>query len=293
MLRWLAIVLFAAAFFWPIHAHACATCSAGDPTLDASGSEKPFAARKRLALDARATTAHAADVTIAEERLELRTDLALSPMLLVSAALPALHRSITTFDGAHSNEVVLGDAELRATAVVADTGIANVRRSILVFGGSKLPTSPLQTDAKGRDLPVALQPGCGSIDPMLGASIVLSHAPFTFVASTLFYLPFSVRAGPHAGDSWRTSFTLQVQLPGSVVATRFGISTRLDQAGLLTDREIDPDSGGFVTYVSGEVLVSPVRDLVLGLGMFAPAVQALRGSQHEGGIALATAAVDF
>ena len=293
MLRWLVVLAFSVALFLPKTARACATCAAGDPTLDASGSEKAFEARKRIALDARATKARAADVAIAEERLELRADLATSSSFLVSASLPAIHRSITTFDGARSNELVLGDAELRASATIADTGITNVRRKVLVFGGSKFPTAPLQTDAKGRDLPVALQPGCGAIDPMLGAALVLTHAPFTLVGSTLFYLPFSVREGPHAGDSWRSSLTLQIQPPRSIVATRFGVSTRLDQAGLRSEGVVDPDSGGFVASISGEVLVSPVRDLVLGAGVFAPAVQMLRGDQHEGAIALASVALDF
>jgi hypothetical protein len=212
---------------------------------------------------------------------------------LVSAALPTIRRTIEDRDGQTSRELTLGDAELRASSIVYDTGISGVRRMVLVFGGSKFPTAPLQTDAHGVVLPVALQPGCGSIVPILGASFVALKSPLTFVASTSFFLPFSVRDGPHAGDSWRTSMTLQFQPPKSKVATRFGISTRLDQAGALEDQTVDPNSGGLVVYASGEILVSPATDLVLGVGFFAPALQVLHGNERESTIAMATASYDF
>ena len=274
-------------------ASACATCAAGDPTMNASGSEKPFESRKRISLDARATTARASDVTIWEQRLELRADVALSSSLLVSAALPFIHRTIETTDGDTARELTLGDAELRAASTIYDSGIASWRRSVLIFGGSKFPTAPLQTDARGTPLPVALQPGCGSIVPELGASFIASHRALTFVASTLFFLPFSVRDGPHAGDSWRTSMTLQVQPARSKIATRFGVGTRIDQAGLTDEKDTDPNSGGFVGTVSGEILAMPTDDAVIGAGFFAPALQALRGSQHEGAIGLVTLSYDF
>jgi hypothetical protein len=274
-------------------ASACATCAAGDPTMNASGSEKPFASRRRVSLDARATSARAADVQIWEQRLELRADIAVSSTVLVGASLPAIHRTIENQDGASSRELTLGDAEARASSTIYDSGIARWRRSVLVFGGSKFPTAPLQTDAHGTPLPVALQPGCGSLVPELGASFVATHAPLTFVASTLFYLPFSVRDGPHAGDSWRTSLTLQVQPAHSKIATRFGVTARLDQAGLSNEQDTDPNSGGFVGTVSGEILLMPLEDVVAGVGFFAPALQALRGSQHEGAIGLMTFSYDF
>ena len=261
--------------------------------MNASGSEKPFEGRKRISLDARATMARAADVQVWEERLELRADVAVTSSLLVTAALPFIHRTIQTFDGDTSRELTLGDAELRAATTIFDTGIAPWRESVLVFGGSKFPSAPLQTDARGRPLPGVLQPGCGAIDPELGASFIVSRAPLTFVASALFFLPFAVRDGPHTGDSWRTSMTLQIQPPRSKIATRVGFTTRLDQAGLTNGEDADPDSGGFVGTVSGEILAMPADDVVLGAGFFAPTLQALRGSQHEGAIALVTLSYDF
>lgn len=294
MLRFCAFFALLVVLFVPAPANACATCSAGDPTLVASGSEQAFEARKRLSLDLRATSERAASLSVAEERLELRFGLALTPSVLITAGLPAMHRSIESLaDGARSQELTLGDAELQASSTVWTTGMARVRESVLVFGGAKAPTAPLQTDAHGVPLPVALQPGCGSIVPTLGASFLASTSPLTFVATTSFTLPFQVRDGPHAGDSWRTSATLQFQPARSKIATRFGVSTRIDQAGLSNESDVDPDSGGFVGSVSGELLVSPATDLVLGAGMFAPVLQVLRGSQHEGAIALVSASYDF
>jgi hypothetical protein len=298
MLRWcFFFAVFLALLSSSNLALACATCSAGDPSLSASGSEKPFESRKRISLDLRATKSSANDIDVSEQRLELRADFALSQSFLISAALPTIHRSIENRDGAISRELTLGDAELRASAIAYDSGISRLRRMVLVFGGSKFPTAPLQTDAHGVVLPVALQPGCGSIVPILGAALVASASPLTFTASTSFYLPFSVHDGPHAGDSWRTSFTLQFQPAKSKVATRFGVSSRLDQAGLLSNDGdgaiVDPNSGGLVVYGSGEIIVSPANDLVLGVGFFAPAIQLLRGNERESTIAMATASYDF
>jgi hypothetical protein len=286
--------VFLAIFSASNFAKACATCSAGDPSLSASGSEKPFESRKRISLDLRATKSRADDIDVSEERLELRADFALSPSFMLTGALPILRRSIEDRDGASWRELTLGDAELRASSIAFDSGISRVRRMVLVYAGSRFPTAPLQTDAHGVALPVALQPGCGSIVPILGASFVASASPITFTASTSFYLPFSVRDGPHAGDSWRTSFTLQFQPAKSEVATRFGISTRLDQAGTLGDQAtVDPNSGGLVVYGSGEILVSPATGLVFGVGFFLPAIQLLRGNERESTIATTTASYDF
>jgi hypothetical protein len=265
--------------------------------LSASGSEKPFESRKRISLDLRATKSSANDIDVSEQRLELRADFALSETFLITAALPTIHRSIASQDGAISHELTLGDAELHASSIAYDSGISRVRRMVLVFAGSKFPTAPLQTDAHGIALPVALQPGCGSIVPILGASFVATALPLTFTASTSFYLPFSVREGPHAGDSWRTSITLQLQPAQSKIATRFGVSTRLDQAGLLSnDGEsaiVDPNSGGLVVYGSGEIIATPATDVVFGIGFFSPAIQLLRGNERERTIAMATASYDF
>lgn len=307
MLRWCTFfAVFVALLASSNFARACATCAAGDPSLSASGSEKPFESRKRISLDLRATKSSANDIDVSEQRLELRADFALSQAFLISAALPTIRRaiqdrdrreSVPRADGATSRELTLGDAELRASSIAYDSGISRVRRMVLIFGGSKFPTAPLQTDAHGAVLPVALQPGCGSIVPILGASFVASASPLTFTASTSFYLPFSVRDGPHAGDSWRTSFTLQFQPAKSKIATRFGASTRLDQAGLLSnngdDAIVDPNSGGLVVYGSGEIIVTPAPDLVLGIGFFSPAFQFLRGNERETTIATMTASYDF
>jgi hypothetical protein len=295
MLRWsLFCAVFVAFVTSSNMATACATCAAGDPSLSASGSEKPFESRKRISVDLRATTSSANDIEVSERRLELRADFALSQTFMITAALPFIHRSIQNGDGVTSRELTLGDAELRASSIAYDSGISPVRRMVLVFGGSKFPTAPLQTDAHGMALPVALQPGCGSIVPILGASFVASASPLTFTASTSFYFPFSVRDGPHAGDSWRTSFTLQFQPAKSKIATRFGVSTRLDQAGTLGDQAtVDPNSGGLVVYGSGEIIVSPASDAVFGLGFFSPAIQLLRGNERETTIEMATLSYDF
>ena len=59
------------------------------------------------------------------------------------------------------------------------------------------------------------------------------------------------------------------------------------------DGDPDPNSGGFVLFAGGDVLVSPLTDLTLSLGARIPAVNALRGYHDEGSILSAAVMVDW
>jgi hypothetical protein len=49
------------------------------------------------------------------------------------------------------------------------------------------------------------------------------------------------------------------------------------EAGLL-----DPDSGGWVLFLGGDALVSPMPDVGVSLGVRVPALDGLRGAHDEG-----------
>jgi hypothetical protein len=264
---------------------------------DAPGNERAFAGRLRATLDARTGGASAADpdgasVDVVDRRLEGTVAWAPSSTLLLSLAVPLLDRTITS-RGQEVDQASLGDVEARAQMEAWADRYASVRRRLVLFVGTKVPTAPLQADASGALLPSVLQPGCSSIVPILGAAYVASRAPWSWMASGTILLPFVVRdAAPHAGDSLRASFVGQWQ-PVRWLGARGGVQGRLDGGGLLADGESDPNSGGFVGYLSADALVSPASDLVLSLGGMVPIVQAWRGDHHEEPILAASAAYDF
>jgi hypothetical protein len=275
----------------------CAVCATADPMADAPGNERAFAGRLRATLDARTGGASAADpdgasVDVVDRRLEGTVAWAPSSTLLLSLAVPLLDRTITS-RGQEVDQASLGDVEARAQMEAWADRYASVRRRLVLFVGTKVPTAPLQADASGALLPSVLQPGCSSIVPILGAAYVASRAPWSWMASGTILLPFVVRdAAPHAGDSLRASFVGQWQ-PVRWLGARGGLAGRLDGGGLLADGESDPSSGGFVGYVSADALISPATDLVLSLGGMVPVVQAWRGEHHEEPILAASAAYDF
>jgi hypothetical protein len=274
------------------NAHACAVCSAGNPNVSVAGAVAPLAAGTRATLDLRLGTVRVGDTTLHDRRIELGFGVALSDTVLLSAHVPGLSRDVRRIGAPPVTRVSLGDVEARANVVAWSDFAGPTKKRLLLLVGLKAPTAPLQRDGAGELLPVSLQPGCGSIVPALGFTYVASRGIGTFATGLSIALPYSVREGPHPGDSVRTSTTFQVQaLPE--LATRFGLHTKLDSAGERAPGEDDRDSGGFVGYAGTELVLAPVGDLVVSVGALFPAVQVLRGDHREGAVATATFAYDF
>jgi hypothetical protein len=271
---------------------ACAVCSAGNPNVSVAGAEEPFASRRRATLDLRLGSVRVGPTTLHDRRLELGLGVALSDSILVSAHVPGLSRDVRRIGAPPVTRVSLGDMEARSNIVAWSDASSPTKKRLLLLAGVKLPTAPLQRDGAGELLPVALQPGCGSIVPTLGFTYVASRGLGTFSTGLAILLPYAVREGPHPGDSVRTSTTFQVQaIPA--LATRFGIHTKLESTGERAPGVEDRNSGGFVGYAGAEIVLVPFADLVVSIGALFPAVRALRGDHREGSIASATVAYDF
>lgn len=280
----------------PGSADACAVCGAGDPTLTVMGAERPFAGRLRISGELRVGSARVdspagSAVEVSEQRFDLGVAYAPLPSLFLSASVPLLRREATSRDRLGATAFGLGDVEIRAKHFIWDARRGELRHQIALQGALKLPTAPVQRDAYGATLPADLQAGAGSITPALGAFYSLALGPWSFYASAAFYMPFAVREGPHSSDSLRAVTTLQRQL-GESVASRVGLSSRIDAAGE-RDGQPDPSSGGFVGFVSTEIVLSPAADWVLLAGAYFPALQALRGGHREGTILALGATYDF
>jgi hypothetical protein len=297
-MRWLLCLLCVASFVvHPEQARACSVCATADPTLTVSGSELPYRGRLHLSADARigdvrVGTPGIDEIVLTDRRFELGATYGPVPDVLVSVLVPGLARHFVTARGNAFDRTSLGDVELALNGVLWRRADGRGRRRLGLFGGLKLPTAPIEADEAGVPLASALQPGCSSVVSVGGVYYAAGRGLFSVYASGLVFLPIPVRDGPHAGDSLRTTTSVQLQ-PTPRFASRLGVSTRLETPGELAPDRADPNSGGFVGYVTSELVMSPATDVVITLGGSFPVVQALNGSHHEGAVASATAGFDF
>jgi hypothetical protein len=285
---------------------ACAVCGAAETTLPSNGSELPFEGRKRAKVELRAASFVTTDraLRVVELRAQPGLAMAVGALTLVDAEVPVLRRTLSTdsppgpgsFGAARANSerssaTSLGDVELRATHTAWRSAPAPVTRRLSISAGVKLPTAPLEHDPAGRLVHPDLQPGCGAIVPVLALSHGWSAARWSAWASTTLLFPISVRAGVHAGDSLRGSFTVQMQ-SARILATRLGVHGRLEGTGEL-DGEVVRRSGGATVHVAPEIVLSPVGDVVASLGASFPVVQGMRGYRATMPVLLASVGVDF
>jgi len=283
---------------------ACAVCGAGEKTLPSNGAEVAFAGRKRATLELRAasfeTTDHA--LRVVELRAEPGLAMAVGPATILAADVPVLRRSLALEERApasplpslaptRSNATSLGDVELRAAHTAWRSAPGVVTERLTISAGVKLPTAPLERDPSGALVHPDLQPGCGSIVPLVGMSYAWTSSLWSAWTSASLLFPVEVRAGSHPGDSLRASFTLQLQ-PARVLATRLGVHGRLDSTGEL-DGEPVKRSGGASVFVAPELVASPTQDVVVSVGAAFPMIQEMRGYRATAPVLLASVGVDF
>ena len=290
-----ALVLFALA----LHARplsACAACGCGDPTLTAAGAEQPFAGRLRSSLELRYRTDSIGEPGVDEsEIVELRADLSSSwaPLenLVFVLTMPLVYREVTDVTLAVDRSWGPGDLELRSKLFVYRDRALAPRHLLAATLGLKVPTAPFRRDADGELLPLEAQAGTGSWDLLLGPSYALFAGSFSLYTSAQVSIPLVTREELEPGASLRGTLAPQLQIVDSV-AVRGAIEARADQASKESGVE-DPNSGGLVVLVGGDVLVSPLVHLTFAAGARLPAVQALRGFHREGPVLNMAVNYDF
>lgn len=267
-------------------ADACAVCGAAERALPTSGAEVPFAGRKRITIDGRAAAFETRDARLAvtEVRVEAAGALAVATDTMIGADVPVLRRDVR----GTNPRVGLGDVELRATHTAWRS--AQGRRFTL-GGGVKLPTAPLEHDAAGVPVPPDLQPGCGAVMPFVAVTYAAMGSLLSAWTTVSFYLPAAVRDGPHPGASLRGSGLLQVQ-PFDLLAARLGAHGRWDGRGD-DGNEVIRTSGGAAAHASGELVLSPARDVVISAGVALPVVQEMRAYRATSPVAMLGVGVDF
>lgn len=276
-------------------AQACAACGCGDPTLTSMGAEIPYEGRLRAAIEARVRTDAIGEegvnrLELTEGRVEGTLAWSPDPAFMAQVMVPFLHREVTYVNLAERTTTGLGDVELRGRFVVYRDRPFGPRHLLATSVGLGLPTTP-EVVVDGEPLPVELQPGTGAFVPILGLAYATFRGDTSVYASTHAYFPLSIRPDARPGSSLRTSVSVQQQLV-SWLAVRGGVDTRID-AHATEDGLPEEDSGGFIGFVSPEVLVQPATDLLLVASVRIPTIDALAGHHDEGVIAGVAAAYDF
>lgn len=289
------LLLAAAGLLCPREARACAVCSCGDPTLTTMGAEQPFDGRLRAATEARYRVDAIGTPDVDQLLLrEVKTDLALSwsPDRRVTVALsaPLLWREVTTVNLSRTQVWGLGDVEARARWLVYRDRDFAPRTLVAVSGGLQAPTAPL-AEVDGVALPAAAQPGTGAFAPLVGVSAARFDDPRSVYASATVWWPLPSDRALQPGPSLRLTGAGQVQ-PRNDLGVRVGLDGRLD-AVALEGGVVEEDSGGFVAFLTGDLLYSPAEDVVVRLGGAVPVVNALRGDHVESPMATLGVIYDF
>jgi len=269
----------------PAVAEACAVCGCGDPTITALGTEKPYRNRFRASLEFRYRTDNIGapgidELQLSEERLDVQLAWAPVERIFLLLSVPGLRREVRYVNLERHQTWGLGDIELRAKGFIWQDRAWSPRHLLALVGGIKLPTALVQNGRDGNPLPVELQAGTGSFDPLAG----ISYAWFAFPA--MIYLSLNGTYPTRGRYDFRASPSLRFTASGqySVLpwfAPRIGFDARLDGKGTEEGRPAR-DSGGFVGLVSVELLFTPVPDILFFVAARIPVIQSLSGFHREG-----------
>jgi hypothetical protein len=266
----------------PSPTRACTVCDVGGSALTTIGSDRPIEGRLRLAggLQYRTESSGAGQsrLDLEEERLDLWAAYAPIDRLFVTLRAPILHRAVDYANLAREGAVGPGDLELGVRALVYRDRAWAPRHSVSVMYTTLFPTA-MRVREDGVLAPHERQLGTGSVGFIGEALYTASFEPVTIFASLRGEV-YAALDGERPGPAVSFGVGGQVDLI-SELALKLGTSGRL--AGTTADGgEADPNSGGFIGYLTPAVLVMPADDLVLSVEAQLPVLDALRGAHDEG-----------
>ena len=283
----LAAILGAAALGIPASASACAACACGDPTLFAVGTEKPYAGRLRLSLDARYRSDSVGvtgvdKLTLHESRADVQAAWSPSARWTLLLTLPAGYRLVSYANSSSQNTFFAGDPELRAKAFFWQNRAFDPQHLLSILAGLTLPVGGALSESIGR-VPLELGVSLGVPTVAAGVAYAGFSRPWSLYTSAVFSAPLgSAKDGDRPAQSLRGTVALQHQT-FPTIALRASVHIRVD--GIARDQgSDDPNSGGRILFAGPEALWSPGGDLTFFGYARIPASQALRGAHDEGAI---------
>lgn len=272
-------------------ARACAPCGAGDPSIVPLGYERPNANSVRILLDAQQLSFDTGGARITDRRLLVGA--AWSPWERVSfiALMPLVARHVAYANLASDIAWSPGDTEVRARLVVWRDRSFAPSTLVSVQLGANIPSSPLLGSAEG-PMPLDVQVGTGSLDPMFGLSWVSRLDDTISQLSLLGTTPTPGFGGVQRGLGLRGSWLLQWQ-PLHEVALLTGTDFRVEddsmQGAMVFER-----GGGIAFAVVGLALRGLHDTLTFTATVRVPVIQSLDGGRrHDDSIVSVSALIDL
>lgn len=292
-----ALVAVAAVMATPRPAWACASCGCGDPTLTATGVERPYKNRVRVAWEERYGSLTMGDDISGEHTQFLRSTMAASwspaRRLTIGMTLPWVTSWIQRAPMPRATVNGLGDMELAARVVLYQEKSFAPHHVIWGGAGLKFPTGPRVSDSMGFVVPDDDQPGSGSWDPFAGLTYAWFSGELTsFFASSTGRLTTSGWHGYRRGSSVGGSMAVQLQ-PWQWGALQLGGDFTWQAADMLATGHAVPNTGGITGYLAMALLANPWRDLLIRVVVDAPVLMALNGMQTVGPQVVAQFSYDF
>jgi hypothetical protein len=277
----------------PSRAGACSICRCGDPTFNALGTNVYSAGQFHLALDwerfskTQLTEDGGTDAEV-ENRYTATLSYSFGERFLVVARVPFSHRDLTTTLGEEKEEVTtdgLSDPEfyglVRLWSSSFGPGLGR-RTWISAVFGVKTPWGRNDIRQDGVRVDEHAQSGTGSTDLFGGLSgFYLFDADSALFASAQYRGTGRSTFGYKYGDIVLANLAYERKLSevfDGVVELNFRHAKR-DQVS--ADREVDPNTGGSILYVTPRLLVNVGKGIVLRLAVQVPVVERLFGVQDE------------
>ncbi|MFY9823476.1 MAG: hypothetical protein WAM82_18995 [Thermoanaerobaculia bacterium] len=293
--------------------NACSMCRCGDPTFNALGTDVYNAGAFRIAMDwerfskqagvlpeeeapdsfksfARksATAADLGRESEVENRFTTALSYTFSDRLVAVARVPFTSRDTTAPEGQMSQNG-LSDPELYTLVRVWSSEFApglGRRAWLSVLGGVKTAWGQNDAAHQGERLDEHLQPGTGSTDWFGGFSgVYLFDSRSSFFGSVQYRRTGTNDFGYKYGNIGMANAGYEHKL-----GKRFDAALELNfrNAGrdvMDSGGELDPNTGGYLLYVSPRLIVDLSKGLVGRLAVQVPAVTGLHGVQRERAVA--------
>jgi len=269
-----------------VEAWACSTCMVGDPTLTLMGTEKPYAGRLRLSLDYFSRDEEIGvegfnKRTIDDQRIRLDIAYAPTRRIMLGLRIPYVNRTLESFNLETQESKALGDARLTAKFFLQQKDSFQTHM-YGILAGIRFPTASEQS-SNGIPLEFDAQPGIGAAVFNAGAWYSYFNFPWlVHLSGTYHYMPNEGFQGFRAGDALVTTLGMQY-------ATDFNLAFQLAYDSRYSQKDTffeidDPDSGGYIGYISPGLVYSIKTDLLFFASVKLPVVENLNGNHEEGAI---------
>lgn len=261
----------------------CATCAAGDPTLNLMGMERGFQGRLRFGLEYLRRTedigvAGFNQTQLTEKKTIFNLAYAFNPNLTLAARIPWVDKQLQYVNLAQQSNQALGDIEFTGKYTLS-VDAAHIHYLGLI-AGLRMPTASQQTDSKGKNLDIDVQAGTGAWTPQLGVWYGRYEYPYFLYASGTAHYSTEGFDDFQAGTAFTSTLSGQYALTQQLTA-QLAIDSRWSAKNKFGDQS-DENSGGFIAFLSPKIIAMPLMDLVLHLGVQIPVLKQLNGEQKEG-----------